>query len=80
MGGALRPIKWQVFHKFLLEVGCTYERKSGSHRVYKKLDLLRPIIVPEHKFDIPVFVLQNNLRTLGIPKEVLLEFVSKKNK
>jgi predicted RNA binding protein YcfA (HicA-like mRNA interferase family) len=77
-GGSLRPVKWQVFHKYLLKVGCIFERKSGSHRVYKRPELLRPIIVPEHTFDIPVFVIQNNLRTLGIPKEHFIEYLKNK--
>lgn len=78
MPDALRPLRWQVFEKFLLEQGCTFSRQTGSHRVYKKPDLLRPIIVPAHTYPISVSVILNNLRTLGVSRDELIEFLAKK--
>lgn len=59
------PIDWQDFEKFLLYIGCVFKRQEGSHRVYSKDGLKRPIIVPARK-SLPVFVVRNNLRTLGM--------------
>lgn len=36
-------IHWKKFDKFLLEVGCTFIREKGDHRIYWRKDLLRPI-------------------------------------
>lgn len=62
---SLKPISWKRFEKFILYTGCRYKRKRGDHRVYGRSDLKRPIIFPEDK-EIPVFIIRNNLRTLGI--------------
>lgn len=78
MPNALHPIRWQQFEKFLIEQGCEFVRQKGSHRTYRKPDLLRPIIVPAHSYPISIGVLLSNLRTLGVTKEDLTNFLSKK--
>lgn len=72
---AIKPVRWQKFEKFLLANGCVYDRQKGSHRVYKKPDLIRPIILPAHTKDIPVMVILNNLRTLGISRDEYLDYI-----
>jgi predicted RNA binding protein YcfA (HicA-like mRNA interferase family) len=69
----MKPVAWYTFHKFLIAVGCTYKRKKGSHRVYSYPDRIRPIIVPEHNKPIPVFIIKNNLRILGVSDKDYLE-------
>jgi predicted RNA binding protein YcfA (HicA-like mRNA interferase family) len=69
----MKPIGWHKFHKFLLSVGCTYKRKKGSHRIYSYPDIIRPIVVPEHNTPVPVFIVKNNLRLLGISEKEYLE-------
>ena len=71
----LRPVPWKAFEKFLLRSGCVFKRQEGSHRVYWKDGLLRPIIV-QAKGKVPVFIIQNNLRTLGIDRATYLQEVS----
>lgn len=73
----MKPVNWYKFHKFLLHIGCTYVRKSGSHRIYTYPDIVRPIVVPEHKKPIPVFVIKNNLRLLSISDKEYLEIIKK---
>ena len=63
----LRPVPWKAFEKFLLRSGCIFKRQEGSHRVYWKDGISRPIIV-QAKSKVPVFIIQNNLRTLGIDR------------
>ncbi len=69
-------IGWERFEKFLFKVGCEFKGQTGSHRRYKKLGLLRPVIVPCDD-DLPQFIILNNLRTLGIPKKVFLEIIKR---
>jgi predicted RNA binding protein YcfA (HicA-like mRNA interferase family) len=64
------------FEKFLLKVGCEYVSQESSHRKYRKPGLARPIIVPFTN-ELPAFIILNNLRTLGIPKKVYIEIISR---
>jgi len=67
----LTPIHWKKFEKFLLFVGCHLSREKGDHRIYWREGMKRPIVIPKDK-NLPVFVIRNNLRVLGIkPKEYL---------
>ena len=61
---------------FLFYVGCHYERKKGDHRIYGRSDLKRPIVFPEDK-EIPVFIIRNNLRVLGISHNEFLNILEK---
>ncbi len=61
----LTPVSYQKFEKFLFYVGCGLVRQKGDHRIYKRDGLSRPLVVPAIK-DIPIFVIRNNLRILGI--------------
>lgn len=72
---ALKPARWQKFEKVLIELGCEFKHQTGSHRVYTRPEIIRPIIVPVHRKPIPVFIIKNNLRLLGVSnreyKEIL---------
>ena len=70
----LAPIHYSKFHKFLLYVGCEFKRKKGSHMIYSRFDLPRPIVIPERK-NIPVFVIKNNLKLLNISSEKYLRIL-----
>ncbi len=65
-------VHWKEFEKFLLSVGCEYSGQKGSHRKYHKKGLLRPIILPKYK-SLPVFIILNNLRILGVSREEYLK-------
>jgi len=67
----ITPIHWKKFEKFILFVGCHFTRQSGDHKIYWRDGLKRPIVVPEDS-ELPIFIIRNNLRTLGVsPKEYL---------
>lgn len=72
----IAPIPTRDFEKFLKYIGCVYKRQKGSHRVYWRAGLNRPIIVPIHN-KLPVMVIRTNLRTLNITPEQYLEILSK---
>ncbi len=73
---SITPIDWKDFEKFLLYVGCEFQRQKGDHRVYWRSDLKRPVILPMYK-NLPVFIIRNNLRTLGISHDDYLEILKK---
>jgi len=72
----ITPLGWKEFEKFLLYVGCTFERQKGDHRVYWRAGLARPVILPMYK-NLPVFIIRNNLRTLGISLEEYVQILKK---
>ena len=74
--GGLNPIHWKKFEKFLFFVGCEFIREKGDHRVYWREGLKRPIIIPRQK-DLPIFVIKNNLRILGITVKQYSEILEK---
>ncbi|MBI2032449.1 MAG: type II toxin-antitoxin system HicA family toxin [Candidatus Levybacteria bacterium] len=76
---ALIPVSWKEFEKFLLFVGCEFKRQLGGHRIYNRAGLKRPIVIPSHG-TIPVFVIRNNLRLLGITPEGYFEILKRKKK
>jgi predicted RNA binding protein YcfA (HicA-like mRNA interferase family) len=73
----LTPISPREFERFLKFVGCTYVRQKGSHRVFHRTGLIRPIIVPIHSGDLPLFVVRNNLKLLNIPIVDYLDILGK---
>jgi predicted RNA binding protein YcfA (HicA-like mRNA interferase family) len=70
----LSPVPWKVFERFLLRVGCALKRVEASHRVYWKDGLHRPVII-QAKGNVPVFIVLNNLRTLGIDRDTCLSIL-----
>lgn len=71
----LLPVPWKRFEKFLLQAGCALVRQEASHRVYWKEGLLRPIVL-QAKGNVPVFIILNNLRTLGIDRKTYVRIMA----
>ena len=72
----LVPVSWKEFEKFLLFSGCKFQRQKGDHRVYWRSGLNRPVILPTYK-SLPIFIIRNNLRTLGISVDQYLQILKK---
>ena len=72
----LTPVHWKKFEKFVLYVGCHFERQKGDHQIYWRSGLKRPVVFPADK-EVPVFIIRNNLRTLGISVKEYLEIMEK---
>jgi len=70
----LAPIHWKKFEKFVLFVGCDFKREQGDHRIYSREGLKRPVVFPRDS-ELPVFVIRNNLRILGISVKEYLEIL-----
>ncbi|MBI4187900.1 MAG: type II toxin-antitoxin system HicA family toxin [Chloroflexi bacterium] len=63
----ITPISWKDFENVLIKAGCRFVRQEGDHRIYTKDGLKRPLVLP--MCDLPVFIIQNNLRTLGLSRD-----------
>ena len=69
-------VDWKRFEKFLKFVGCMLVREKGDHRIWSRTGLRRPVVIPRSS-TIPVFVIRNNIRVLGISVAEYLEIMSK---
>lgn len=72
----LIPIDWKKFERFLKFAGCNLVRERGDHRIWSRSELKRPVVIPRSS-KIPVFVIRNNLRVLGISVSEYLEIIRK---
>lgn len=72
----LTPIHWRKFEKFVLFVGCHFVREKGDHRTYWRDDLKRPVIIPRYS-ELPIFIIRNNLRILGISSKEYLDILKR---
>lgn len=72
-------VKRKDFEKYLISLGCVYKRQKGSHIVYTKRGLSRPIIIVAEK-ELSFRVVRSCLKTLGITPEEFMDSlcVSKK--
>ncbi len=68
----ISSIHWKEFERFLISVGCEFKREIGDHRVYWKKGIKRPVIIPRDTA-LPVFIILNNLKVLGISREEYLK-------
>jgi predicted RNA binding protein YcfA (HicA-like mRNA interferase family) len=72
----MKRIGWKEFEKFLLYIGCTFERQKGDHLIYHKNGLKRPIVIRRVK-ELPNFIINNNLRTLNMTREEFEEIIDR---
>jgi predicted RNA binding protein YcfA (HicA-like mRNA interferase family) len=72
----ITPIKRKKFEKFLEYIGCKSKRIKGDHLIYDRPGLKRPVVITTDK-EVPVFIIRNNLRTLGVSTEEYLEILKK---
>lgn len=70
------PVDWKRFEKFLKFVGCILVREKGDHRIWSRTGLRRPVVIPRSA-TIPVFVIRNNIRVLGISVSEYLDIMGK---
>jgi len=72
----ITPIHWRKFERFLLKVGCELKREKGDHRIYWRKGVPRPVVIPKDS-RLPVFIIRNNLRILGISHQEYLKVIEK---
>ncbi len=71
----ITPISSQKLGRIFEKAGFRLARRSGDHCMYVRTDVARPVVIPRTR-DVPVFVIKNNLRTAGIPREQYFKLLS----
>ncbi len=66
MSYSLKNVRLTDFKGFLLHHGLKHIRTSGGHEVWSGKNLSRPVILQTHIDPIPMFIIKNNLRTMGL--------------
>lgn len=64
----LIPVDWKTLEAVFLRVGFVFENQEGSHRIYRRKGTPRAVVIPAYR-EIPVFIIQNNLRTAGLSRD-----------
>jgi predicted RNA binding protein YcfA (HicA-like mRNA interferase family) len=76
---AIRPIHYQELIRVFEADGFRFDRQEGSHRIYIKAGVPRPLVIPAYR-DVPIFIIRNLLRTAGMSRERYFELLSPSNK
>lgn len=71
----LGNISLSDFRRFLQHIGCKKISISGGHEKWKKEGGLRTIIIQTHLDPIPERVVRSNLKTLGLTRKDLEQFL-----
>ncbi len=73
----LSNISVKEFREVLLILGLKKIRIKGGHEAWMKNGMTRPVIIQTHVNPIPVSIIQNCLRTIGIEKEAFLDLLER---
>lgn len=71
----LPSISSRKFRAVLERIGCRLDRIDGDHYVYMRAGLIRPVVVPVRK-DLPMYIVLNNLRTLGLARKEFIKLLN----
>lgn len=72
----ITPIHWRKLLKICELEGCVLVGQTGDHLELKKEGAKRRIVIPKYR-DIPVFIIENNLKTAGISRKRYFELLQK---
>ncbi len=76
MGRRITPIHYRELIKIFELDDWVVDRQKGSHIILKKEDFVRRVVVPCRK-SVPVYVIQNNIRTAKMTRERYFELLDK---
>ena len=71
----LTAIHWQKLEKVFERLGYVFSHQDGSHRIYTRAGSPRPVVIPAYG-EVPVFIIQRNLRTAGATREQYFQLLS----
>lgn len=63
----LSPVNWKTLERVFIRAGFRFARQEGSHRNYIREGIRRPVVIPTYR-EVPVFIIENNLRTAGMSR------------
>ena len=64
----ITPIHYKKLAKVFEKQGFLLARRRGDHIYYVKPGIARPIVIPAVR-DVPVFIIENNLKTAVISRK-----------
>jgi predicted RNA binding protein YcfA (HicA-like mRNA interferase family) len=64
----ITPTSYEIQVKIFEKAGCIYARTKGDHLIYHFPGAIRPVVIPKYK-EVPVFIIQNNMRIIGLSRE-----------
>ena len=70
------PTEYRVQVKIFEMAGCVYVRTKGDHLIYHYPGAIRPVFIPKYR-EVPVFIIQNNMRIIGMSRERYFELHQK---
>jgi len=80
MTEAIKNIPLEVFRGFLRHHGFNHIRTKGGHEVWSGgKDFTRPVILQSHIDPVPLYVIKNNLRTMGLTLTDLRDCIRGRN-
>ena len=77
--GRLTPVRAETLIRVFERLGYRRDGVRGSHLRMTRPGSPRPIIVPLYR-EVPVFIIQSNLRTSGISREDFLRMPEEERK
>lgn len=72
----ITPLHWRKLLKIFELDGCILVGQTGDHLELKKEGAKRRIVIPKYK-DIPVFIIENNIKTAGISRRKYFELLKR---
>jgi len=58
-----------------LRLGYQFSHQESSHRIYTRAGSPRPVVIPAYG-EVPVFIIQRNLRTAGASRDQYFQLLS----
>jgi predicted RNA binding protein YcfA (HicA-like mRNA interferase family) len=75
----ITPIHWKILECIFLQDGFVFDRQEGSHRVYVKDGVIRPIIIPTYK-NVSIDIIMSNMRSAKMTRKRYFELLAKCSK
>lgn len=70
----LRSVTGKDLIKVALSLGWRHTRTVGDHKIFTKEKARRPLVIRDKK-DLPVFEIENNIRSMGLTKKEFLRIL-----
>jgi predicted RNA binding protein YcfA (HicA-like mRNA interferase family) len=70
----ISPTDWKTLVKIFERAGCTFVRQSGDHMIFHHPSARRAVVIPRYD-EIPVTIILNNMKTIGMSREEYLRLL-----
>ncbi len=70
----IKPTDWKIQVRIFEKFACIFKRQKGDHLIYHHPNARRAVVIPKYD-EIPVTVIQNNMKTVGMSREKYFELL-----